>query len=99
MFWIGLLGRAVPDRGWGFIPSYVIRELPGLLLLCGYFLLGPLVLRGLFFRKIYKQLGFIRYGVMSTLLLVMVLLPIKMVLRWTLNLHYIAGVTEWFLNV
>jgi len=92
LFWIGLLGRALPGH-------YLVRELPGILLLAGYFTLGPLALKALFFRRTYQQMGFMRYSVMAMLLLVMMLMPIKMVLRWTLNLHYIVGITEWFLNV
>lgn len=92
LFWINLMGRALPQ-------DYLIRELPGIVIVLGYFMTGPLVLRALFFRKIYRQIGAIRYGTMSFLLLVMLLMPIKMVLRWTLNLHYIVGITEWFLNV
>lgn len=99
LFWITLMGRALPTEGWAFVPGYIIRELPGILLVGTYFVLGPLVLRMLFFRKLYLQMGFVRYGVMSTLMLVMLLMPIKMALRWTLNLHYVVGITEWFLNV
>lgn len=99
LFWIELLGRPIPKDDWGIIPAYLIRELPGILLLGGYFLLGPLILRAVFFRNLYRQMGFARYSVMSFLLLVMLLMPIKMVLRWTLNLHYIVGITEWFFNV
>ena len=99
LFWITLMGRALPTESWAFVPGYIIRELPGILLVGAYFVLGPLVLRMLFFRKLYLQMGFVRYGVMSTLMLVMMLMPIKMALRWTLNLHYIVGITEWFLNV
>jgi len=99
LFWIGMLGRALPDKGWWFVPAYLIRELPGILLLVGYFVVGPLVLRSLFFKKLYQQMGFARYSIMVMLMLVMLLMPIKMVLRWTLNLHYIVGITEWFLNV
>jgi hypothetical protein len=99
LFWIGLFGRALPDKDWWFVPAYLIRELPGILLLAGYFVLGPVILRALFFKRLYQQIGLARYSVMVMLLLVMLLMPIKMVLRWTLNLHYIVGITEWFLNV
>ncbi len=99
LFWIGIMGQALPTQSWWFIPGYIIRELPGIVLVLGYFMAGPLVLRALFFRKMYRTMGFARYSVMSLLLLVMLLMPIKMVLRWTLNLHYIVGITEWFLNV
>lgn len=99
LFWIGLLGRGLPSESVGGVPHYIIRELPGIILLGAYFVLGPLALKALFFRNIYKQMGFIRFSVMSMLFLVMLLMPIKMVLRWTLNLQYIVGITEWFLNV
>ncbi|MBI4719609.1 MAG: cytochrome C [Planctomycetes bacterium] len=92
LFWINLMGRALPEH-------YLLRELPGIVLLGAYFALGPPLLRLVFFRKMYRQMGFIRFSVMSILLLVMLLMPIKMVLRWTLNLHYIVGITEWFFNV
>jgi len=92
LFWIEMLGQPIPG-------NFVLRELPGIIILLGYFGLGPLVLYVLFFRKLYRQMGFIRYSVMSVLMLTMLLMPIKMVLRWTLNLHYIVGITEWFLNV
>ena len=92
LIWIGLMGRALPEH-------YLMRELPGILLLGAYFVAGPLLLKVFFFNKIYRQIGFIRFSVMAMLILVMGLMPIKMVLRWTLNLHYIVGITEWFLNV
>jgi hypothetical protein len=99
LFWIELLGRPIPTEEVWFIPSYLIRELPGILLLGAYFVIGPLVMRALFFRNLYRQIGFVRFSVLSMLLLVMLLMPIKMALRWTLNLHYIVGITEWFFNV
>ncbi len=99
LFWIELLGQPIPDRDWWLVPSFVIRELPGIVLLSAYFLIGPWLAKVVCFRKLYEQMGFVRYSVMTVLLLVMLLMPIKMVLRWTLNLHYIVGITEWFLNV
>ena len=92
LFWIGFLGRPLPGH-------YLLRELPGIVLLACFFTFGPLVLRAVFFRKLYRQIGFLRYSMLSMLLLVMLLMPIKMMLRWTLNLQYVMGITEWFLNV
>jgi len=92
LFWIGFLGQALPKH-------FLIRELPGIVLVVAYFVLGPLILRLLFFGRIFRQIGFIRFQVMVFLLLMMLAMPIKMVLRWTLNLHYVVGITEWFLNV
>ncbi len=99
LFWVGLMGRPIPTADIGPIPHYLVREAPGIILLGAFFVLGPVVLRALFFRKLYIQMGFIRYSVMVSLFLWMLLIPIKMVLRWSLNLHYIVGITEWSLNV
>ena len=44
-------------------------------------------------------MGFIRFMVMSNLLLFMALLPIKMILRWTINLKYIISIPEYLLNL
>ncbi|HEX9652161.1 MAG TPA: cytochrome C [bacterium] len=42
-----------------------------------------------------KNLGAVRYGILAFLFLTMMGLPIKMILRWTLNIKYI-WVTPWF---
>jgi hypothetical protein len=44
-------------------------------------------------------MGFIRYMVFANLMLWMAALPIKMVLRWALNLKYIVAIPEWFFNI
>jgi Cytochrome b(C-terminal)/b6/petD len=50
-------------------------------------------------RKYFELLGPWRYGVFVMLLLCMIALPIKMVLRWTLNLKYIVAMPEIFFNI
>ena len=50
------------------------------------------------FRKFFVRMGFISFMVMANLLLFMAALPLKMVLRWTLNLKYIVAIPEYFLN-
>ena len=92
LFWLNIMGRELPQH-------FLVRELPGIVLVAAYFILGPLILKVLFFRKLSREMGFMRFSVMVMLLLVMLTMPIKMVLRWTLNLHYIVGITEWFLNI
>ncbi len=92
LFWQGLLDRRLPEH-------FLIRELPGIVLVVGYFVVCPVLLKATFFRRMYLQMGFIRYNVMAFLLLMMMLMPIKMALRWMFNLHYVVGITEWFLNV
>ena len=50
------------------------------------------------FRGFFAKMGLIRYMVMSNLMLLMLTLPLKMVLRWTLNLKYIISIPEFSLN-
>ena len=45
------------------------------------------------------EMGPARYNVMMHLFLWTALVPIKMVLRWTLSLKYFIGIPEWFFNV
>ena len=92
IFWVMFLGQGIPEK-------WYVREAPGVVLLFGYFFILPGILRYTIFRKIYSQIGFLRYAVMIFLVLWMFFVPIKMALRWTLNLHYIVGITEYFFNI
>ena len=74
------------------------RELPGALLVLGYFIALPPLLALFVFRSFYKKMGFIRFMVMANLLLFMAALPIKMVLRWVFNLKYLIAIPEYFFN-
>ncbi len=103
-FWNVGLGRALPKAppdaetitklGW-----IIYRELPGILLTAGYFIVLPPVMALTVFRKFFLRMGFIRFMVLSNLLLFMGLLPMKMVLRWTFNLKYIISIPEYLLNL
>ena len=92
LFWRDLLGRSLPG-------NMLIRELPGILLVLGYFAVLPGVMATTVFRKFFQQMGFIRFVVFSNLVLLMVALPLKMVLRWTFNLKYIVAIPEYFFNI
>jgi hypothetical protein len=92
IFWVKMLGGTRPE-------SPLIREAPGLLLLGGYFLVLPAICAGTFMKKMYREIGPVRFHVMMHMLLWFGLIPIKMVLRWTMNLKYIVGIPEWFFNV
>jgi hypothetical protein len=81
------------------IPGWLIRELPGLLMVVFYFVLTPIILAKTFFRRFFIQMGFIRFNVMCFLLLNMAAMPIKMYLRWLLNLKYIVAIPEYFFNI
>ena len=103
-FWIEGLGRALPKppegAGLGTQLGYILyRESPGIILTLAYFIVVPPLMAITVFRSFFVRMGFIRYMVMSNLLLFMALLPIKMILRWTLDLKYIISIPEYFLNL
>lgn len=107
-FWTFLLKTEMPKspEGAGILVKIlfvVYRELPGIVMVGVYFTLFPPLLvvapgfRNLF-RPMFMKMGFLRYMLMSNLLLTMALLPIKMALRWTLNLKYFIAIPEYLLN-
>ena len=99
--WIRWLGTGKPDASvWGGIGAILLRESPGIVLVLFYFGFAPpaMVLYSKFFRQMYVRMGFMRFMVLSNLLLTMGLLPIKMVCRWAFNLKYFIAINEYFLN-
>ncbi len=105
-FWIWMLGRELPtasaDAGMGGRVAVILwRELPGLLLMALYFIGLPILaaFRIPLFRQLYAQMGRPRFAVMMLLLMWMILLPIKMVANWQLNLQYFVAIPEWTLNL
>jgi hypothetical protein len=102
-FWQTWLGKSLPAAppNSSFVAqlaAIVLRELPGILLVLGYFLVLPPLMAATIFRNFYRRMGFVRYMVMANLLLFMAALPIKMVLRWSFNLKYLIAIPEYFLN-
>jgi hypothetical protein len=77
----------------------LLRESVGLIAVLGYLLVLPMVMAMTIFRKFYLRMGFIRYMVFANLVLFMASLPIKMILRWAVNLKYIVAIPEWFFNI
>jgi hypothetical protein len=105
-FWVWLLHtrRPLSPEDAGALMQFgtiLLRELPGLTLLALYFAGVPwmLVKVSKFFRGLYVQMGGVRYAIMILLLLLMVLLPVKMLGRWTCNLNYIVSIPEYRLNL
>ena len=103
MFWVNLLDRPLPrvPQGAGVLTqvgTILLREAPGLVLLGAYLVLLPPLLAVTVFRKFFAQMGFVRYMIMANLMLLMLTLPLKMILRWTLNLKYIVSIPELSLN-
>jgi hypothetical protein len=91
-FWVDLLNKPLPA-------SPLVRELPGILLLAAFFLLLPPLLGKTVLKGLVRQLGFERYNVFMHFMLWFVLMPVKMLSRWTVSLKYIVAIPEWFFNV
>jgi hypothetical protein len=49
-------------------------------------------------RRFRHEMGFGRYTIMVLLLLMMLMVPVKMILRWTCDLSYIVSIPEYFFN-
>ena len=81
------------------LPHWLVREWLGILMMGGYFFVLPIILRFTAFRRMYEQMGGIRYVIMIFLLLLMALMPIKMVLRWLFNLKYFVFLPEFNANL
>src|SRR5207244_6686264 len=92
-FWLDIMGRSLD----GMNP--VVRELPGLFLLFVYLLVLPPLLAKTVMRPFFIKMGFVRFFLLVTLIQFMASLPIKMVLRWTINLKYIVFIPEAFFNI
>ncbi len=92
IIWIQLLGIPKPE-------SILLRELPGIALCLGYFTLVPYLMYRFFFKDYAEKSGMLRYITLAVLVLFMASLPIKMVLRWTINLKYLVAIPEYFFNI
>ncbi len=75
------------------------REWLGFLLMAGYFVILPGLLRATVFKRLYENMGAIRFSIMVLLLLFMALMPVKMVLRWLFNLKYFIYFPEFNANL
>jgi hypothetical protein len=92
-FWLPL-GVVFPEgQGW------FVRELPGIILVLAYLLLLPPLLAKTIMRNFFIRMGFIRFFLLVNLIQFMAALPIKMLLRWTINLKYIVYIPEYFFNI
>jgi hypothetical protein len=103
MFWVNWLDlplpRAATDSPWySQLGAVLLREAPGLVILGLYLVALPPLLAVTVFRGMFAKMGFIRYMIMANLMLLMLSLPLKMVLRWTMNLRYIVSIPEISLN-
>jgi hypothetical protein len=92
-FWVRLLGTGLPG-------NWLIRELPGILLVGIYLFVLPVLLKKTkWIRPFYERMGPARYYIGISLFLVMLMLPIKMYCRWAFNLKYFVHIQEFFFNI
>ena len=89
--YVKLLNQPLPGH-------WFTREIFGIGLVGAYFVILPPLLARTVMRAYYQQMGVARYAILMLLLLTMLWLPIKMILRWSLNLKYIISIPEFFLN-
>ena len=89
---LGINGGRLPDNAF-------LREGLGMLLVIGYFVAGFWVLEKKWMKELAEKMGKPRFYILAGLMLTMGALPIKMVLRWTINLKYIVAIPEWFFNI
>ncbi|MDH3591609.1 MAG: hypothetical protein OER88_07005 [Planctomycetota bacterium] len=92
IFWVKMLGKALPE-------AWYVRELPGLFMVAGYMMLGPLILAKTVCKPLFKQLDVVRFSIVAMLLLFMFSMPLKMLGRWLFNLKYIVYIPEFFINL
>ena len=92
IIWVKTLGTALPRNP-------IIRECFGLALVAAYFLGLPPLLARTWLKGHLEKLGPARFHIMVFLGLTMLSLPIKMMLRWTLNMHYLVTIPEIFFNI
>jgi hypothetical protein len=91
-FWVYGLKQPLPTNP-------LVREAPGIVGLLGWFLVIPPLFGKTLLKGLVERMGVVRYNVFMHLLLWFGLLPLKMLLRWTVNLKYFVGIPEWFFNV
>jgi len=92
IIWVKWLHMSLPKNP-------IVREIFGLTLVAAYFLALPPLLAKRALKMYYEKLGPARFHIMVFLGLTMLSLPIKMMLRWTLNMHYVVTVPEIFFNI
>ncbi len=103
-FWLDVLKRPLPIAPAGSstvtqIGYILLREGVGLVVTVAYLAVLPPLMAATIFRKFFHKMGFLRYMILANLLLFMAALPLKMVLRWAINLKYIVAIPEWFFNI
>jgi len=91
-FWIFMLGQPLPENP-------MLRECVGIGFTIFWVFVLPVVLARTVLRRLYDQMGALRFYIMAFHLVIMALLPLKMVLRWLFTLKYFVYLPEFNLNL
>ena len=82
------------------VPSNpLVREALGIAFTLAWVLVLPVLLAKTVMRGLFEQMGSLRFYIMAFHFVVMALMPVKMVLRWTMNLKYFVYLPEFNLNL
>lgn len=92
IIWVDLLGQRAPK-------FWLAREMWGFLAVGFYMGVLPVLIAMTVGKKLFRELGALRFGVVVNLALLMAALPLKMVLRWGLNLKYLVYLPEIQTNI
>jgi hypothetical protein len=92
IIWVEILNMGLP-RNW------LVREMFGIGLTVAYLFVLPRMMARKWLNKWYVEMGAARFYIFAFLLLVTVSMPIKMYLRWLINLKYIVAIPEYFFNI
>ncbi len=93
VWYVVLLGGKLPD-------NILVREWPGMVFTVFWLVVLPVLMTKIrFFGRLRAQMGFSRYYLMAVLFVIMMLVPVKMVGRWTFNLKYIIAMPEINFNL
>jgi hypothetical protein len=91
--WLKMLNVPMPK-------NILVREIFGIVLSLGYMLaIPPLIAKSKWGKEFISKSGQIRYYILIILFLGMTSLPIKMVLRWLIDLKYVIALPELELNL
>jgi len=93
IFWLSMLGQSTKDM------PIIQREAPGIVIVLLYMVALPPLLAKTIMKKMFIRMGFVRFFTLVTLMQFMAALPLKMILRWTINLKYIVAMPEYFFNI
>jgi len=90
--WVKMLDQPLPT--W-----WLPREIFGILLVVGYFTIVPAIFARTIGKRLFRELGAIRFGIVVNVGLIMLGVPLKMLARWLFNLKYVVNLPEILTNI